>query len=232
MKIKDILDIELENKKEIHLFKFGNFWDIYERSAYYFINNIFQYELHHRKIASRHLDIVFVCFPDSNLKKILKICADNYYEIYNLNEKHIIIKKIPIIQGFKNWKENYIKYDKKDNTLPNTNIIYNKLYLFKGVFEFSKYILKLVSNFNKSYKFSFGERLTNEILDISEISYLYANGINNINVSKLQKQLMLLRFHIRLSNELHQISSKQYLYASEVIETILKYFTENNVIKV
>lgn len=230
MKMGEILDIEQQNRKEIHLFKFGNFWDVYERSAYYFINLLFQYEIHHRKIVSRKFELMFVCFPHSQLKKILKIATSKEYEIYNLTEKHIIIRKVPIVKGFKNWKLSVLETDIKDNTLPNTSIIYNKMYLFKGTYEFSKYILNLVSKFSKAYKFSFGTRLTNAVLDISELSYLYAYNIKEIDTNRLQKQILLLRFHTRLANGLRQISQKQFLYINQNIENLLKYFKDKGLI--
>ena len=184
MKIKDILDIELENKKEIHLFKFGNFWDVYERSAYYFINNFKPYKVHSKFVQNVKRDIVWLGFPNSALPHILDMAESRGCTIQHISSDHILVDGLQAVEGYSVWREGIIRPTRIVDGKPKSSVKNSEYLLFKRLYDFSLYTLKLVPKFDRDYKFSLGQRLIDISLELSEQSFLYVNHCSKLNTDR------------------------------------------------
>ena len=223
MNTENIVAIETDNKNDVHLIRDRIFWQVYERSAYIFVNKFKSYQIHHKFIQKVARDLVYLGFPNTVLNDIKTMSENNNYIFENIDDSHIVIKGIPYINGFETWRAS-IPYQKETtetkNKVSNTNA--SGYLLYKLIFDFTIYYSNLVPKINKIYRFTLGNKPMDILVNICENIYLYVNKHISLNYNALLQSIIRLRLDFRILNELHQISIKQWMFINQNIENILK----------
>ena len=222
MKIADILRVESDNKNCIHLIRDRLFWSVYEMSAYYFVNNFKSYKVHSKFVQNVKRDIVWLGFPDSALSKILDMAESQGCAVSNISPDHILVDGLQTMDGYSVWREGVIRLTRIVDGKPKSSVKNSEYLLFKRLYDFSIYTLKLVPKFDRVYKFSLGQRLIDISLELSEQSFLYVNHCSKLNTERVVFGLMRMRVYFRMANELHLVSQKQWLFINSTIEVCLK----------
>ena len=87
-------------------------------------------------------------------------------------------------------------------------------------------IFKFTTNFSREYKFSLGERLKNETVDM--ITCIYRANLQLEKYSYLQtarEHIEIIRLYMRLLKDLGQVGNKKFVDINEQIENISKQLT-------
>lgn len=91
--------------------------------------------------------------------------------------------------------------------------------LFTGIFEFTR-------NFNREYKYTIGEKLKNETIEM--ITNIYRANSRTDKSEILQtacENIEVIRLLIRLVKDMKQISLNKFVEINEIIENISKQLT-------
>jgi len=103
---------------------------------------------------------------------------------------------------------------------------YDELPVFKASYDLLVEIFSFTKNFTKEYKYTVGEKLKNETLDL--IIMIYRANTKREKFETLQKareQIEVIRLLIRLMKDLHQISIKKFVQINKLIENVSKQLT-------
>jgi len=101
--------------------------------------------------------------------------------------------------------------------------LYIELPVYKISYELFIDIFKFVKTFNKEYKYTVGERLKNETLEM--LLNIYRANIRTDKTELLQKareNIEVIRLLFRLLKDLHQISIEKFADINLKIENISK----------
>lgn len=113
MKMQEIIKLEEDNTNNCYLIKEGLFWRAYEKSAYWFVNNLKLYTITKKHFKGLNSDVAYLGFPDSTLNGLLIIAETKGYTV-NKQEKQVTIEGFEISDGFEQWKDE-IPYQTLDN---------------------------------------------------------------------------------------------------------------------
>lgn len=231
MTTEDIINFENNSENELHLFRDRLFWQAWERSAFIFSKIFRKYQVHHRFVQKVAQDLVWLGFPKTVLKDIQMTAKQKSFSYEVLDDSHIVIKGIPDIDGFQEWKSNILSSpseDKKKLATKETKDPSKKetktaeFLLYRLVFDFTIYASNLIPKINRSYRYPVGERIMNELLNVGEHVFLYINHRKAIDSTSIIDSLYRIRFDFRLLNELKQVSVNQWMFINQKIEEILK----------
>ena len=85
-------------------------------------------------------------------------------------------------------------------------------------YDLGKEILPRVGNYPKEYKFSLGERLNDNVLDIIELLVQAAYTREKVNLlDRANMKLERMRFLLRLSHELGALSTKGFEHVMKMV---------------
>ncbi len=176
------------------------------------------------------MDLVWLGFPESALPGVLDLARGKGFGLEKGSDGHYVISGIPALGGYDEWKKSAVaeglaraETPVKVRPLASSGKSKRSEYLlFRLLFDFSVYVLKTIPKFNKSYRFSLGERMVSNAMVLSEAVNLYVNHEHRLDFNDLAKTLLTLRFQFRLANELHQVSLKQWMYVNQNIEEIFR----------
>ncbi len=101
--------------------------------------------------------------------------------------------------------------------------VYDNLPVYKASYDLMLELFATVKNMEKEYKYTLGERLKNEIIDLI-IGIYKANSSHEKReyLKKSREGLEVVRLLIRASYDLKQINLKRMVYLNEAIENISK----------
>lgn len=220
MTIAEILEIEEGNSSKIHLFPQGNFYQVYEHSAFLFHTHVSEFRLSRRYYSKVNRYVISLGIPIQTVKKWLYA-----YPLRRMSDSHFICDiDIQINElEYQKWTEiATIEVNHSANYTPHTSIIMHSpvwgvaYALMCQVLEFTKHI-------SKNVKEPFGSRIKNLVFDICNgIRILYdVKDRNNLIISIQDKcaEVMLL---LQLFRDLKEISIPTYAQASERIVSVSK----------
>ncbi|HPU46085.1 MAG TPA: four helix bundle protein [Bacteroidales bacterium] len=100
------------------------------------------------------------------------------------------------------------------------------LQVYKNSYDFLLEIFIMVHNLNREYKYSLGEKLKNELIDLI-VNIYKANITDNKSehIKDARENIEVIRLLIRILKDLNQISIKRYVSINIEIETISKQLT-------
>ena len=98
--------------------------------------------------------------------------------------------------------------------------VYKSTYdLLLGIFEFTK-------SFSKEYKYTVGESLKKETIDLLILIYRVNTRQDKSTVlQEAKERIEVIRLLIRLMKDLHQISIKNFVAISTIVEEVSKQLT-------
>lgn len=102
----------------------------------------------------------------------------------------------------------------------------NKLPVYKASYDLLLAVFRLVKNFKREYKYTIGESLKNEMIELITLIYRANTKRDKIDVlQEARERIEVVRLFIRLLKDLHQISIKQQVHINELIESVSKQLT-------
>lgn len=103
---------------------------------------------------------------------------------------------------------------------------YDTLPVFKASYDLLVSIFRFSANFTREYKFTVGEKLKNETLELIILIYRANSSTEKVDIiQKAREQIELIRVLIRLMQELKQISLKSLVSINKQIESVSKQLT-------
>jgi len=103
---------------------------------------------------------------------------------------------------------------------------YDELPVYKASYDLFLAVFQLTKNFKREYKYTVGESLKNEMIEL--VTLLYRTNSRQDKYTVLQKareSIEVIRLLIRLLKDLHQISLKQFVSINKRIKNVSKQLT-------
>jgi hypothetical protein len=104
--------------------------------------------------------------------------------------------------------------------------LYENLPVYKSAYDLFQDITLLRSQMKREYKFTLGERLLNETIElIIDIYKANRSKIKNEFIAEAQQHTELIRLLLRLLKDIKEISLKRFIALNQKIETVSKQLT-------
>jgi hypothetical protein len=103
---------------------------------------------------------------------------------------------------------------------------YNNLPIYKASYELLVEIYRFTQNFNREFKFTLGERLKNETIDMITCIYRANSRHDKFEVLQTAREhIEIIRLYMRLLKDLEQVGTKKFVDINERIENVSKQLT-------
>jgi hypothetical protein len=108
-----------------------------------------------------------------------------------------------------------------------TNIInmalYSELPVYKATYDLLLGIFRFTKDFSKEYKYTVGESLKKETIELLTLIYrANARKDKEAVLQEARERIEVIRLFIRVMKDLHQISIKQFVQINELVENVSK----------
>ncbi|MBC8213352.1 MAG: four helix bundle protein [Candidatus Marinimicrobia bacterium] len=103
---------------------------------------------------------------------------------------------------------------------------YDELPVYKASYDLLVEIFRFTKNFSKEYKYTVGESLKKETLEL--ITLIYRANTKRVKFDVLQEareRIEVIRLFIRLLKDLQQISLKKFVFINKQVENVSKQLT-------
>jgi uncharacterized ferritin-like protein (DUF455 family) len=103
---------------------------------------------------------------------------------------------------------------------------YDELPVYKASYDLLLDIFRLCKNFSREYKYTVGESLKKETLDLIMLIYR-ANSKRDKwqTLQSAREKIEVIRLFIRLLKDLQQISLKKFVFINKRVESVSKQLT-------
>ncbi|MBQ8459552.1 four helix bundle protein [bacterium] len=98
---------------------------------------------------------------------------------------------------------------------------YNTLPIYKATYDVLLRVMHAVSHFPREYKYSLGEKIQNEIIEL--VIYIYkANSTKNKVefLTKMQEQIQLVYLLLRISHDMKLMPTQKYAGIVKMIDEV------------
>jgi len=107
--------------------------------------------------------------------------------------------------------------------------IYNQLPVYKESYDLIIEIFKVVKEFNREYKYTLGENIKKESIELVTNIYRANSSLNKTpHIQKARENIETIRIFFRLTKDLKQISLKKFVDINEKVENVSKQLTSWN----
>ena len=101
--------------------------------------------------------------------------------------------------------------------------LYDELPVFKASYDLLLDVYHFSSTLTREYKYTIGEKIKNEGLELIMLVYRANSAYNKIEtIQKAREQVEMLRLLIRILKDLKQISLKSFVRVNKQIENVSK----------
>lgn len=102
--------------------------------------------------------------------------------------------------------------------------IYNNLPVYKTSYDLLLEVFEQVKHFTKEYKYTLGDKIKNEIVELITSIYRANNSFEKRleNIKRSREQIEVLRLYIRLTKDLKLIKLEKFVDLNEKIESLSK----------
>ncbi len=103
---------------------------------------------------------------------------------------------------------------------------YDHLPVYKASYDLLLEIYRFVKDFNREYKYTIGESLKNETMQLVILLYR-ANSKKDkkLTLEQAREKVETIRLIIRLTKDLHQINTKKFVFLNERVEQVSRQLT-------
>ena len=101
--------------------------------------------------------------------------------------------------------------------------LYSDLLVYKSTYDLLLAIFRFTKDFSKEYKYTVGESLKKETIEL--LTLIYRANVKRDKQKVLQEareRIEVIRLFIRLMKDMQQISVKQFVQINEVVENVSK----------
>ena len=101
--------------------------------------------------------------------------------------------------------------------------LYSELPVYKATYDLLLGIFRFTKDFGKEYKYTVGESLKKETIEL--LTLIYRANVKRDKQEVLQEareRIEVIRLFIRLMKDMQQISVKQFVQINEVVENVSK----------
>jgi len=101
--------------------------------------------------------------------------------------------------------------------------LYSELPVYKATYDLLLGIFRFTKDFSKEYKYTVGESLKKETIELLTLIYR-ANAKRDKNdvLQEARERIEVIRLFIRLMKDMQQISIKQFVQINELVEKVSK----------
>ncbi len=103
---------------------------------------------------------------------------------------------------------------------------YDELPVYKASYDLFLEIFRFVKDFEREYKYTIGESLKKETLDLVILIYKI-NGREEKDqvLSKSREKVETVRLIVRLTKDLHQVNTRKFILLNKRLENVSKQLT-------
>lgn len=104
--------------------------------------------------------------------------------------------------------------------------LHSDLPVYKATYDLLLTIFRFTKNFSKEYKYTIGESLKKETLEL--LSLIYRANVNKNPAQVLteaKEKIEVIRLFVRVMKDLQQISLKQFVHVNLSVEQVSKQLT-------
>jgi hypothetical protein len=100
---------------------------------------------------------------------------------------------------------------------------YNELPIYKATYDLLLAIFQFTRDFSREYKYTVGESLKKETIDLLTLIYRANTKYNKADVLQMaREQIEVIRLLIRVMKDMKQISMKKFVTINKVVENVSK----------
>ena len=103
---------------------------------------------------------------------------------------------------------------------------YDELPVYKATYDLLLEVFRFTKTFSKEYKYTVGESLKKETMDLITLIYRANTKMEKFNVlQEARERVEVIRLFIRLLRDLRQISLKKFVFINQQVENVSKQLT-------
>jgi len=249
----EVIQDENQQSNRITLYRQGNFWRLYEQSAFLLIHhfNWPDIQVMGGYYKSANAEVYHVGFPVKSLQsRVLNKLPEVVGAIITtFSDNKIVIDKVPEIQGFQEWKkaqgEKKVKEEITRNDIADSMIpYYGNLPIFKATYDLLNRLVNIVRHFQRDVKYVLGERIISESMQLNELIYKllketekgrktpskskeYFTNIEyeqEILIHEIDKKIESLRLLLRISFDNKLHDSEAHTQFAKTLDNIRKQY--------
>ena len=104
--------------------------------------------------------------------------------------------------------------------------LYNELPIYIAIYDLLLAIFKFIKDFSKEYKYTVGESLKKETIELLTLIYRANSRHQKDDVlQQAREQIEVIRLLIRVMKDMRQINIEKFVKINEVIENVSKQLT-------
>lgn len=224
MKIETILQHEESNRDSVILFKEGIFLRAYERSAMRFTEHFAQFKVFRKYYKIVNTDVCYLGFPQKSFPTLLEKFNDIRY---TETDYYIVIFGCPSQTDFNRWKAS-VKLPTIEDVKPQILLReklkpkdLKNLQIYKSGYDIMLELHRLVSNLPREHKFSVGERIKSEAIEIGLSAYrigLEKKGTEGRR--RIAEGIETVRLLLRMLTDLKLLSLKYFSAVNVKMENL------------
>lgn len=98
---------------------------------------------------------------------------------------------------------------------------YEELPVYKASYDLLLEIFKFTSGFSKEYKYTVGENLKQETIDLLKLIFrVNSNMDKTVILQEARERIEVIRLYIRIMKDLHQINLKLFVQVNQKVEDV------------
>ena len=103
---------------------------------------------------------------------------------------------------------------------------YDELPVYKATYDLLLEIFRFTKDFSKEYKYTVGESLKKETIELIMLIYRANSRVNKqATLQTTLEHIEVIRLLVRLMNDMHQISLKRFVEVNTQVEKVSKQLT-------
>jgi hypothetical protein len=103
---------------------------------------------------------------------------------------------------------------------------HDELPVYRATYSMMVSIFGFVKHFTKEYKYSVGESLKKETMELMTLIYRANAGREKAEVlQEARERIEVIRLYLRLMMDLHQVSLKQFVRVNQEVEQVSRQLT-------
>ena len=103
---------------------------------------------------------------------------------------------------------------------------YDELPVYKATYDLILGIFRFTKDFTREYKYTIGEKLKNETLDLIILIYRANSKKNKVEtLQSAREHIEVIRLLLRLLKDLRQINLKKFVTINKLVENVSKQIT-------